>query len=198
MEFIFDIETNGLPKFQVNTNNKRKRDFPTPSLLEAYDSARIVSIAWIVIDSNKNIIQQEYYIIKPDHFIIPDEVVNIHGIKTDYAIEHGIDINDMFTRLNKALLKITKIISYNIQFDINVLKSELIRYNQTNELDLIETKTCQCAMLLAQKYMQSPFYPKLSAAYNYLFHEPIQDAHNAMGDTLTCFKVYKALPNTDL
>jgi DNA polymerase-3 subunit alpha len=194
MEFIFDIETNGLPKFQVNTTNKRKRDFPIPSLLEAYDSARIVSIAWIIIDTNKNIIQQEYYIIKPDNFIIPDEVVNIHGITTDYATQHGIDIHEMFFRLNKVLEKINKIISYNIQFDINVLKSEMIRYNQN--LNLIDTKFCQCAMLLAQKYMHSSFYPKLSAAYHYLFNEPIQDAHNAMGDTITCYKVYKAIPST--
>jgi hypothetical protein len=44
MEFIFDIETNGLPKFQVNAHNRRLKEFPPAELLEAYETARNVSI----------------------------------------------------------------------------------------------------------------------------------------------------------
>jgi DNA polymerase-3 subunit alpha len=193
MEFIFDIETNGLPKFQVNAYNRRLKEFPPAELLEAYDTARIVSIAWVIIDANKDIIQQEYYLIKPDGFNIPPEVVRIHGITNEFAGENGISISEMFSSIHKAISRCSKIISYNIQFDINVLKSELIRYQMQDILECVSSKPAHCAMIMAQHYMKRSSFPKLSLAYEHIFQEPIYGAHNAMDDTISCYKVYKAI-----
>lgn len=183
MNLIFDIETTGLPKTKI----------ANPENLELYDSARIVSIAWIIINKNKEIVQQEYYIIKPDNFIIPDIATKIHNISTEFALEYGIEINEMFNRIEKVLEKIESILSYNINFDYNVLKSELIRYNKNNIIEKLDKNNKNCIMKMSQNYMSLKYYPKLCNAYKYIFKEEINNAHNALDDTINCYKIYKFL-----
>ena len=191
MEFVFDIETTGLPNFKTK---KRTEKYPSPADIDAYDSARIVSIAWLLIKKDtKEIVQQEYYVVKCDNFTIPESSTKIHGITTEFASENGIEIKEVFERLGDCLEKTNKIVSYNIGFDYNVLKSELIRYNENEKVELLDSKFQLCVMLLSQDHMAAPFYPKLSDSYSFVFHKPISDAHNAMGDTLSCYKLYKAL-----
>ena len=192
MQFIFDLETTGLPKF--NKDKKRSREYPPTDNLEAYDSARIVSAAWILIDSStKEIIHQEYYIVSPDNFTIPQESINIHGITQERAMQQGIPIAKMFEHLTTALKQASTILSYNLDFDYNILHSELIRYEQTELIDELTCKRQQCIMQMSQKYMQAPFYPKLTDVHRYLFNAPAPNAHNALADVLSCYKVYKEI-----
>lgn len=186
MKLIFDIETSGLPIME-------KKNYPKPEDLDSYNSARIVSIAWILIDETNNIIQQEYYIIKPDNFIIPDYVTKIHGISTEYAHKFGIPNDEIFIRIEKVLEKSNCILSYNIQFDYNILKSELIRYNKTDIVKKLDSNNKSCIMLMAQKYMSLKYYPKLCNTYKHIFNEDMQNAHNAMDDTINCYKIFKVL-----
>jgi DNA polymerase-3 subunit alpha len=186
MKLIFDIETSGLPVMV-------KKQYPNPDDLDSYNSARIVSIAWVLIDDDNNIIQQEYYIIKPDNFIIPEYVTKIHGISTEYAHKFGIPIDEMFKRIEKVLEKTNCILSYNIKFDYNILKSELIRYNKTEIVNKLDSNSHTCIMIMSQNHMSSKYYPKLCNAYKYIFNEDMTNAHNAMDDTLNCYKIYKAL-----
>lgn len=184
MEFIFDLETSGLPQGKNSS----------PTDLEAYSTSRIVSIAWIVIDKQtKNIIQQEYFIVKPNDFVIPESAIKIHGIDNEFAKDYGIEIVEMFDKLECALNRCHAILSYNIKFDYNVLKSELIRNEKTELIKVLDQKSRECIMKLSQHHMAAPFYPKLSEAYKYVFHRQITDAHNAMGDVLSCYKLYKAI-----
>lgn len=186
MEFIFDIETTGLPQFQ---NKKRKRGYPPPDDLEAYKTARIVSICWILVDKNE-ITDQCYFMIKPDDFEIPKEATNIHKISNEIA-QNGVDIEVMFDALSKALEKVNTILSYNIDFDYNTLKSSLFRYNKMDIINTLDEKKQTCIMKIAQQYMDCPFYPKLSDAYRYIFHVPLKNAHHAVDDVMNCYKIYK-------
>lgn len=192
MQFIFDLETTGLPKF--NKEKKRSREYPPTDNLEAYDSARIVSAAWVLIDTQtKEIVNEEYYIVAPDQFTIPQESINIHGITQEQAQQQGIHILKMFEHLLGALKQASTILSYNLDFDYNVLHSELIRYGQTQVIDELTSKRQQCIMQMSQKYMQSPFYPKLTDVHRYLFNAPAPNAHNALSDVMSCYKVYKEI-----
>lgn len=186
MKLIFDIETSGLPTMI-------KKKYPIPEDLDAYNSARIVSIAWVLINDENDIIQQEYYIIKPDNFTIPEHVVKIHGINTEYAHKFGIPIDDMFKRIETVLEKTNCVLSYNINFDYNILKSELIRYNKNEIVKKLDENSNTCIMIMSQNHMQIKVYPKLCNAYKYIFNESMINAHNAMDDTLNCYKIYKAL-----
>ena len=186
MKLIFDIETTGLPTMI-------KRKFPNPEDLDSYNSSRIVSIAWILINDDNEIIQQEYYIIKPDNFIIPEFVTKIHNISTEYAHKFGLPIEEIFQRIEKVLEKTNCILSYNINFDYNILKSELIRYNKTEIVKKLESNSNSCIMIMSQNHMSSRYYPKLCDAYKYIFNENMTNAHNAMDDTLNCYKIFKIL-----
>jgi DNA polymerase-3 subunit alpha len=186
MKLIFDIETSGLPKMI-------KKNYPNPEDLDSFNSARIVSIAWVLVNDENDIIQQEYYIIKPDNFTSPDYVTKIHGITTEYAHKHGIPINEMFKRIEKVIEKTNCVLSYNINFDYNILKSELIRYNQNEIVKKLDENQRTCIMIMSQNHMSSKYYPKLCDAYKYIFNENMINAHNAMDDTINCYKIYKVL-----
>lgn len=195
MQFIFDLETTGLPKFNKDqTSKKRSREYPASDNLTAYDSARVVSAAWILIDTTtKEIINEEYYIITPDNFQIPQESINIHGITEEIAITQGISIANMFEHLQAALKQSTMILSYNLEFDYHILLSELFRYEKKELIDELTSKRQDCIMLMSQKYMQSPFFPKLTDVHRYLFNAPAPNAHNALADVMSCYKVYKEI-----
>jgi DNA polymerase III epsilon subunit-like protein len=191
MEFVFDIETSGLPRIpKVGT----KRKAPEPSDLEAYESARIVSIAWFLVEpASKTIVQQEYYLIKPEDFSIPESATRIHGITDTFAKTHGIPITSIFEPLNTALKRTSNIVSYNINFDYKVLKSELIRNEQAPIVEELASKQQLCAMLMSQKHLKTSHFPKLSHAYESIIGKPIQGAHNAHGDTQSCYEIYEKL-----
>jgi DNA polymerase III epsilon subunit-like protein len=190
MEFIFDLETCGLPKFVKGG----KRKYPSPDELDAYAPARVVSCCWMIIDrETKDIVQQEYYIVSPDGFEIPKEASAIHGISTDFAIKVGVPFSFVVERLKVALGRVDRIIAYNIAFDYHVLKSELIRYKFADVVSMLDSKQQRCAMIMAQGVVKGQFYPKLGDTFRFLFNQNIQDAHNAMGDVMSCYKCYKEL-----
>ena len=204
MEFIFDIETSGLPKFSndskriKNTNGLARTPsrFPSPDNFEAYNNSRIVSICWILIDKiTKDIVQQEYYIIQPNGFVIPQEVINIHGLTNEFVNRCGIPINDMLERMYNAIKKVDTIVAYNIEFDYNIIKSELMRSLLDYIVIELDIKTQKCAMQMSQKHMKLNRFPKLADAHLSILGKPIVDAHNSIGDTISCLEIYKAILN---
>lgn len=179
MNFVFDIESSGLPN---------KRNAPH-SDLEAYGTARIVSICWLLAQGEK-ITEQSYFIIKPEGFTISDDAFRIHGISQEQADTTGVPIAQVFKELKESLEHAHSIISYNIDFDINVLKSELFRAGQTDLIEIVDKKHHICCMKKAKEFLRMERWPKLSHTYEHIFNEPLKNAHNAMADTMACFKVY--------
>lgn len=184
-KFVFDTETSGLPI----RSKKRKLNY---SNLNNYENARIVSISYLILDNNNNIVEKNTYYIKPDNFEVSKKSQEIHGLTPEYLNDNGININELFLKLNELFknYNIDEIISHNIDFDINILKSELFRYNKNKLLELIENIPTYCTMLEAQKKMNVSKWPKLSEAYKYFYNENIINAHDAEYDTLHCYKVY--------
>ena len=184
-KFVFDTETSGLPI----KSKKRKLNYAN---LNNYENARIVSISYLILDNNNNIVEKKTYYIKPDNFEVSKKSQEIHGLTPEYLNDNGININELFLKLNELFknYNIDEIISHNIDFDINILKSELFRYNKNKLLELIENIPTYCTMLEAQKKMNVSKWPKLSEAFKYFYNENIINAHDAEYDTLHCYKVY--------
>lgn len=178
MNFIFDIETSGLPRRNA-----------TYKELDGYDTARIVSISWILTQGDR-ITEQSYFIIRPDNFEIGEDSIAIHGISQEKATEEGSCIKQMFIELKESLQYVHSIISYNIDFDLNVLKSELYRYKKKSIIRLLDTKHAICCMKKAKDYLKMSRFPKLAETYQHIFEQPLTNAHNAMADTINCFKCY--------
>jgi DNA polymerase III epsilon subunit-like protein len=184
ISFIFDTETSGLPKFEG-----KGRKFPDYKNLEGYDSARLLSISWILTHGD-NVIEQSYYVVKPDGFVISKESEEIHGISQEYANANGLPIRRVLDELSNALQRTRNLVAHNIEFDINIIKSEFYRYDYVDEVKDLEEKHLICTMKKGKEYMQSPKNPKLSALYKHLYNEELTDAHNAQADTLHCYKCF--------
>lgn len=181
-KFVFDTETTGLPPRRVKYRN-----------LDAYNNARLVSISWIILDERNEIVNQEYHLIYPSDFVIPENSIRIHGITQDKAEQEGIHIHDLLTTIHNLCIQynFSQIVAHNLQFDINVLRSELYRYNNHTTLDIISNiPTRVCTMLKTMKLLNMPKFPKLKEAFEILYEMPITNEHNAKADTYHCYMVY--------
>lgn len=185
LSLIFDVETTGLPTIR---NGFYKN-------LNVYDSARIVSIAWRLLDTDsENESSINYFIVKPDNFIIPQKAINIHGISNELAINEGILLYDIIMKLHEDLHKCETIVAHNIAFDINVLKSELFRINFIGLIELINDKRLFCTMMESIKTGLVKKFTSLTNVFSIIYKdEDTSNAHNAYFDVLYCIKIYKYL-----
>jgi DNA polymerase III epsilon subunit-like protein len=204
---VFDTETTGLPQSK----------FISPSTLNLWP--HIVQFSYIIYDSSFNdIVESKDYIIKvPENVMIPNESSKIHGITNDISNEKGVDINDVFLEFFKHLKNVDTLIGHNIQFDINMIKIELLRIINSdsyspNQIKLHKNNfhyilnyqniTCTlkdsitfCNIQLMDK-SGNPFlkYPKLVELHEKLFNKIPNNLHNSFNDilvTLRCFMKLK-------
>ncbi len=175
---FIDIETNGLPQCKSFGN------YYDPSNLEYYDTSRIIEIAYIITDDKGNIVKEVCHLIKPQNFKINNS--HIHGITFEKAKNEGVNLEDVINELKGNLFNINKIISHNINFDINVLLSECYRLNSEEVINKVNSITKDCTMKYGQEYMNVKKYPKLIELYKFLFNEEIIQDHRALADTILC------------
>lgn len=173
---IFDTETTGLPK------NRQ------PAARGPNNWPHIVSISWIVLDTDTNTeLKTASYIIKPNGWEIPADSVNIHGITTEIANERG---SDLFTVLSEFVReKCDGWAAHNLDFDMSVIVNAVLW-----DLKIQFPVTPQrkfCTMLLSKgicklpgKYAGSYKPPKLKELYYHAFgHLPVEtQLHNSMYD----------------
>jgi DNA polymerase III subunit epsilon len=196
---IFDVETTGLPK----RIPKSRRYFPY-RMSSKFDSSRIVSIAWAITEVSEDPIggynltpadlRQQYFIIKPESFSIPAESTAIHGITHDTAMSEGVDFHEAVQKLKDDLKDINIIVSHNLDFDLTILKSELARHEMDDVIAMFSSCEKVCTMMEGQRMMKVSKFPKLQELYTYFYPNKImQNAHNALYDTLHCYECYKGL-----
>jgi len=157
-------------------------------------SSRIVELAWVVYSADGKKIKSKSYIIKPDDFIIPEESSKIHGITTKIAKKDGFNLMDVLQTFKHSIIKykISRIISHNINFDINMIMEECERTECYDFKEFINSRNILigCTMLKGQKFMKVDKYPKLEELYEYLFKKPLKQEHRALSDTKTSAKCY--------
>lgn len=188
MNFFFDVETTGLPAKKTRNCYKDIKNL---------DGARMLSICWIITHNN-NIIEQSYYIIKPDGFLIPQSSIDIHGITQEQADVQGVSISIVLDMIKEKASKLGSIISHNIDFDKLILMGELYRYGYHDVIEELDKKHFICTMKKGKEYMGGRKFPKLSELYRHLYGEDIKNAHNAQYDTFYCYKCYlKMFPPSD-
>lgn len=185
---IFDIETTGLPDRCGN------RFYPYYEL-NRYDSARIVSIAF------KSEKEERYFIIQPS---FPINNSHIHGITYEMAQEQGVSFQSVIDYLISIIDQVDILVAHNIDFDYNILLSELHRscpHNGSPFQEIIyklKQKKQYCTMkesIMVCK-IKNQFgkykYPKLIELYQHFFKDTFE-AHNALEDTRATAKCYLKL-----
>lgn len=190
MKIVLDIETTGLPT--VNGFNSYK----DPKLIKNYDSSRVVQIAIGVYDNKQN--EKEFYniLINPENkFYINN--YKFHGITQEKASKEGIIFKKFIPIFEKILLNTDLIIGHNINFDVNVLASELYRNNEQNlaKMFLNIKRYCTCfngknIVKIKNKKNNNYKLPKLNELYQFFFNEEMKNYHDAKYDVIHTAKCY--------
>ena len=127
---VFDTETTGLPKSRIISPNTLIQ-FP-----------HIVQFSYIIYDTSLNIICDSVdNIIKlKDNISIPVESTNIHNITNEISKTNGKTIEKVFDEFFYHLKNIDLIVGHNIEFDINIIRVELLRLICNNATECNETE----------------------------------------------------------
>lgn len=186
MKLFFDLETTGLPQ-QVSYDN-----WYPPEDIDKYKSSRIIEIGIILVDKGE-IIETYNAIIKPDTFIKLDpNITKLTGITDDKINEEGKNIKDVFKEIKPLFKKTDCINAYNMNFDKNVLLSELYRIHDREFIKIISNLQSECTFKLSKQILYMGSY-KMEHVYKELFKvDPKQD-HRAFNDAILCKDVYYKL-----
>jgi hypothetical protein len=175
---IFDTETTGLPKTRE------------PAIKGSDNWPHLVSIAWTVIDSDKNYeccALSESYIVKPQ-WTIPADSTAIHGITQAKAEAEGIPLSTIISKF--LAIEHDIMIAHNMNFDYNVLVNAIVWDLKINILPDFKPKFC--SMEAMKNIMQIPYAngrgykpPKLTELYTYVVNKPFDSGktHSAQYDT---------------
>ena len=186
-KIIIDTETSGLPTKLTFDN------FHHPSLLDKYDSARVIELGYIICSDSNNIIKKVDQLVKPVDFKIENSFV--HGLEHDYVLSNGKDIKQVLDQFTNDILSndIGTIIAHNINFDINIILSEYYRLGHENNKDIIaklEEMNKEDTMKIGKDHMKTKKSPKLIELYKFLFNEEFAQDHRALSDADACLKCY--------
>ncbi len=177
---VFDTETTGLPK-----------NYQAP--LDDFDNwPRLVQLAWQFYDGDGNLWEEENLIIKPEGFVIPEEIAKIHRISQERALTEGLPLNEVLQKFSEAIKRADFLVGHNIDFDNNIVGSEFLRNSIANQL--AEAKKI-CTMKLGVDICRLPGrmgfkWPNLNELHLCLFQENFSDAHDAMIDVRACARCF--------
>ena len=184
MQYIaFDFETSGLPEGRRNID-------VTPETLKSYDTCRAVSLSAARFSQRGRLLDTFDAIIIPTDFIISEKSIEVHGITEERAKREGRPFTEVFLDFMKFIGPRTKtIVAHNAQFDVSVLKSEMLRHEINS--DLIKDLNIQCTLKLYKERFLKPI--RLGLLYREIFGEDFENAHNSLADCIACGRVYPYL-----
>lgn len=205
MKFIvFDTETTGLPSKNAKL---------TLTDLWPY----VVQFSYVIYDSDTNNIKKKDYIIQiPNHVVMDEKNISIHGITNEISQTKGVKINEVVDEFLDDVDDSDFVVGHNLEFDLDILKVEILRIIAETTDDNIKVRHQEkinklysydnyyCTMKNSVNICKIPStnikfkdqykYPKLVELYNHLFGIKPQNLHNSLNDvmvTLRCFyKLY--------
>ena len=185
----FDTETTGLIQRGVR--------------LDSPDQPHLVQLGMAQLNEDLEIVQQVSLIIKPDGYTIPKQASDVHGITTEKAEKFGIPLRTALSTFNQLCLTSDVLVGHNIQFDLKVMRSQLMR----NDLpDRTQNMPFFCTLEETRNIIKIPptermlevgitdyKSPNLGEAYMHFTGKELVDAHDALVDVLATIEIYKQL-----
>lgn len=202
---VWDVETQGLPLWKE------------PS--ESEGQPHIVELAALLYDGEtRELLETVHHIVKPDGWIIPDEVAAIHGITTKRAMDEGIPEPEVVRMLHDLSIRADLRVAHNEQFDARIMRIAFKRFGdgrvdldgsmawfglhqqQKDDIaDYFKARPAFCTMKASTKACNLPGnkWPKLSEAYLHYTGKVLENAHTALADATACADIYFAMQNTE-
>ena len=174
---FFDTETTGIP----DRSAKWDTDFMS--------YPHVVQIAWIYRGEKFN------YIIRPEGWDIPEDATAVHGITTEYALEHGAPFAAVIDKFISDCYSAGLICGHNVHFDTGIVKANILRelgrayYDAENVEDAlfkgkrIDTMRSSMKWVDARNSWGKLKFPNLGELYSRCFPGETFPAHDALEDT---------------
>ena len=180
----------------IDTETTGKLDFKR-SIHEPFQP-RIVQLAAMMTDINGVEAARMNRLIVPDEWDIPAEASAVHGFTTKMCQEQGIPIVDALGELETMLSQSAAAVAHNVQFDESMLSRE---YRLAKFVDRpFAGKQVFCTMLESTNLCKIPGkwgnykWPSLAEAHKKLVGRDVVEAHDAMGDVISCRNIFFAIP----
>jgi DNA polymerase III epsilon subunit-like protein len=188
MYLFFDTETTGLPK-----------SFKAP-MTDLDNWPRLVQIAWQNYSGEGELLESFSYIIKPEGFIISEEVAKIHRVTQERALKEGKNLKEVLIKFVEHLKKNEFAVAHNFSFDENIVGAELLRAEMENIFFKVR-KICTmkgtvdiCKIPSRNGYK----WPTLTELHKILFNKDFPDAHDALVDVKALADCFFELKNRGL
>lgn len=185
----FDTETTGLPDWKSPSDGEQQ-----PHLVEL--GARLYDL-----NAGKSV-GEVNTLVKPDGWVIPEDVINVHGITNEQAASQGVDEKSALLDLLDLWKASDLRVAHNQNFDERIIRIACKRYLNPEMANEWKAGDKACTALLAKPVMQLPpkgrwgyKTPTLSEAYTYFTGETLAGAHRAMADADACLAVYLQILN---
>lgn len=179
---VYDTETTGLPDWHAPSGGEQQ--------------PHIVQLGTLLVDTDtREIVDSLDVIIRPNGWDIPQEVVDIHGITTERAMDEGIPEEEALERFMALHDRCAFRLGHVQSFDARIIRIALKRYRDDVAADLWKEAPAECTAKMAKPLMSvtSRRMPKLREAYEHFMGHPMPDAHSAMGDVNATLAIYWAM-----
>lgn len=174
---FFDTETNGLPG-----------DYNAP-ISDAGNWPKMLQLAWLLTDhtAQKRIASASALIVQDDDFVLDAGAAEVHGI-TPELLGQGLAFEDVIDGFDQALSQAFVIAGHNIEFDVSIVGSELMRHRLESLAQRLLSKPRICTMKQATNFCKigggrfGYKWPRLGQLHQKLFNEDFDGAHDVMND----------------
>lgn len=187
---IYDTETTGLPLFRDPSDDPRQ--------------PHIVEIAAGLYDLESGECAKAWStIVAPDGWIIPDDVVEIHGITTERATAEGIPEAEALLMFDELRAEAQVRVGHNESFDARILRIAYKRFRGVETADAWKAEPAECTCRMATPILSLPPTERmrqfnfkgaksanLTECIKHFFNEDHTGAHGAGPDRDACARVY--------
>jgi DNA polymerase III epsilon subunit-like protein len=205
---IFDFETTGLSPTRI-IHQDTLHQWP-----------HAIQFSYVVYDTEKEKFAhrgiRDYIIKIPKDCVLTEESIQLHGITRAMSEKKGLNIEYVFSNFFYYVDNVDMLIAHNIEFDLNMLKVELLRLIYSKDKSIADKyyfkkyfhkiytyPNIHCSMNytkdlcnIEREYKNGTKYnkkPKLSELHQKLFQCEAKQLHNSLCDvfiTLRCFMKY--------
>ena len=154
---VFDTETTGIiPKYVKNSKI---------SMNNLYVYPHIVQLSYVICSSGEIEKNVDTIGSLPPDVVMSQEVINIHGITNKRCREEGVALGPIILEFVQDLKSVDVIIGHNIEFDINMITSEIFRNIRDSADKANQDKYWKCLEDFNTETQLNTIFPKKTKLY---------------------------------
>ncbi|WP_210466686.1 3'-5' exonuclease [Rufibacter roseolus] len=175
---FIDIEASGLP-LQWDVPYSQDANWP-----------HTVQVAWFVYTKEGHEVKAANHYIRPEGFEVSPSSIEVHRLTPEFLHAHGQSSREVLLHLQEDLQRYTPmVIGHFMQFDFHVLSADFYRENLPSPFDNLPVF---CTMIASSGLTHLPRkkYLRLGELYSHLFHQSLENQHNAVVDARAAAESY--------